>query len=460
MPLVLGAAACGAASLALPWLDPPKPHAVEAARGTLRGLGALDASHALTEVGDTLFGLPLDPAPGRLLVEARAAGADALADAIDLVAALSVRRPLFSSRRPSDEADDLRKPLRWPGNAIDGLDPEGASGCDATALVRALREGEPRRHLLDASALREARAAAEQLRRAFGLEGSRPPFDRRGLADRLLAAWPGVAHVARRRKREVAWSNGGTELQLSQHSAVHEEGPDAVLVLDVRAVARHRLEQQLWCSAAMPVPLSWLQQAGLGRDRLVGCAVERGAAVARLERVYAGKVLDQRSEVPEGEVAREAIATLFLRGSVFDVAEARRRSEALALWARLDDEPLPPSLEEWVAHRLRELSVDSGADLALLDADDLLPEALSSWDQERLDRDFPRELDIGDATYRVEYHPERTLMELHKTSGAAQGPPAAALRAQGAGLAHRRDRQEGSSNAPTSLSDVRTDAAP
>ncbi|MEN0060574.1 MAG: helicase-related protein [Myxococcota bacterium] len=425
VPLVLGAAACGAPKLDLPWLDPPKDHAIEAARATLRGLGALDEDQGLTEVGATLFGLPLDPAPGRLLVEAKAAGPKALADAIDLVAALSVRRPLFGPQRPRDPDDDLRRPIPWPGHDLSGLELDGASGCDATALVRAVREGEPRRHELDGLALQEARTAANRLREAFGLKEPRPAFDRPGLARRLLVAWPGVAHVARRRKREVAWSNGGTELRLAKRSAVDESEPDAVLVLDVRAVARHRLEQQLWCSAAMPVPLAWLRAAGLGRDRLAGCSVQKGQAVANLERVYAGKVLDRTTSVPEGAVARQAVAELFVRGTIFNVREARRRVEARALWARLNDEALPPPLEDWVAAKLEDLGVESGADLVLLSEDDLLPDALPAWEQERLDKDFPRELDIGDAKYTIEYHPARMLMELHKTSGKRKALPPA-----------------------------------
>ena len=422
VPLVLAAAACRSADLDLPWLDPPKDHAVEAARNTLHGLGALDDTHQLTDVGAALFGLPLDPAPARLLVAARAKGPDALADAIDLVAALSLRRPLFRGR-PNDPEDDLKRPNPWPPHRLEGLDPEEDGGCDAVALVRAVREGEPRRHQLDHAALKEARQAARRLRQAMEVPEGEPYFDRRRLADLLLEVWPGVAHVARRRKRHVAFSNGGTELSLSRQSAVDEEKVDAVLVLDVRAVARHRLEQQLWCTAAMPVPLAWLREAGLGRDRLAGVTLEAGEAVAQLERVYAGRVLDRRTDEPTGALAREAVKTLFLRGSLFDVATARDRHEARSLWAKLHDEPLPPPLEAWVEAQLASLGVESGADVVLLSAEDLLPEALAEADRAKLDRNFPRQLDLGDAKYRIDYHPARQLMELHKVSGKRKSLP-------------------------------------
>ncbi|HHO52442.1 MAG TPA: ATP-dependent RNA helicase [Deltaproteobacteria bacterium] len=417
VPLVLGAAACGAPGLELPWLDPPRDHAIEAARSILRGLGALGSDHRLTEVGEELFGLPLDPALGRLLVEGRGRGPGALADALDLVAALSISRPLFERARPTDEGDDLRGPRPWPGVHLEGLDPDGTSGCDATALVRAIREGEPRRHHLDPHALREARQVAGRLRSALGLTGAPGPFDRRRLAQLLLDAWPGVAHVQRHRRRRVGWSNGGTELQLVTGSAVDPETTEAILVLDVRAVARHRLEQQRLCTAAMPVPLAWLQHAGLGRDRLAGSTLRSGAAVAVIERIYAGRVLQRREEIPTGALAREAIRELFLQGRIFDLELARDRLEAQTLWARLHDTPLPPELPAWIDARLEALGLEDGADLALLDADDLLPDDLPAWDRERLDRDFPRSLDLGDAVYAIHYHPARRLLVLEKTSG-------------------------------------------
>lgn len=69
-PLLL-AAACGARVEALPFLDPPKAHAVDDARTDLRALGALGAGDELTEVGSELFSLPLDPALARLVSVAR-----------------------------------------------------------------------------------------------------------------------------------------------------------------------------------------------------------------------------------------------------------------------------------------------------------------------------------------------------------------------------------------------------
>ena len=91
--------------------------------------------------------------------------------------------------------------------------------------------------------------------------------------------------------------------------------------------------------------------------------------------------------MPTGEVARQAIAQLFLRGSIFrggTLATTRERLAMRTLAAQLAkrghqagvawDEP-PPTLEQWVAKRLCELGVESGDDLAMLSAADLtMPE--------------------------------------------------------------------------------------
>ncbi len=439
VPLVLAAAACGAAVETLPFLDPPRPHAMETARRQLEALGALDAGGRISERGGELFGLPLDAPLGRLLVEARARHDEApglLEEVIDLVSVLAVGRPLLTGplRGEDDEEDD-----------------SPAAGCDAVTLIRALRRRPRGRDPRHPSVLREARSIRTRLRRAYGLAPRAPSaggeaIDRRRLAMTVLAADPRCAHVARRHGRRLAWSNGGTELELSRQSAVHRaEDTAAIAVLETRALGLGGRDTRILVTCAMPLPPAWLAAAGLGRDRLGQLVVEGSKqaperVVARIERVYARQVLAVREEVPQGRLARQAVADLFLRGSFHpDALKAtRERLEAAALARKLAshshgswEEELKalypqgvPSPEEWVAARLEALGVESGDDLALLSAADLLAPDLPPAIRSGLDREFPRTLNVLGVVYEVDYDPGRRELTLRKRSGSRNEPPA------------------------------------
>ncbi len=80
-----------------PFLDPPPRKAIADGYALLRELGAVDAGHALTEVGRQLSRLPVDPRIGRMLLAARAL--DCLREVALIAAALSAQDP---RERPMD----------------------------------------------------------------------------------------------------------------------------------------------------------------------------------------------------------------------------------------------------------------------------------------------------------------------------------------------------------------------
>lgn len=400
VPLVLAAAACAAEDL--PFYDPPKDYALTAARDELVALGALDATGALTERGARLFAMPTDAWLGRLLAECHSRGLGSLGAA--LCASLDTRRRLFRDR-PEDPADDLR-----------------ASGCDATAGIRAVQEGESR-HNLDRFALKEAREAESRFLQLLDTPRDHQPIDRRALADALLAAWPTCAHIPRRRKGRVAWSNGGTELSLGRDSAVDEDKAEALLVLDSRAIGQGR-DRRLLITAAMPVPLKWLAAAGLGTERTAGVSAQRGRVLTSTERVYAGKVLSSDEGTPVGELAREAIAQLILRGSLRRGLKDKlaERHALLGLAEALDGRRLPP-LDAWFRARLDDSGLEHPSELSLLEDEDLLPPLPEPATRERIEREFPFRLSIGDATYTISYDARRKQATLHQVGGLRKEPP-------------------------------------
>jgi ATP-dependent helicase HrpB len=423
VPLVIAAAAWKKRAEELPLLDAPKPYALEAARTDLEAWGALDPSGLLTDAGRSLFALPLDPKLARLLLEARRI--DCVDDAIDLVAALAVGRPMFlPGPPPQDPHDDLR-----------------LAGCDVTALVRAVRIGRPDAHRISSFAVAEARRLRARLRRVHGLSeassrGREPDadVDREALTRAAIGADARVVHVLRARGRDRFFSNGGTELELARDSAVQNvKDVEALVVFETHALGSGR-DTRVLVTCATVVSLAAMARAGLGRDRLGAVRLESGRVLASVERVYAKRVLAARDEVPQGEVARAAIAQLFLRGSLFrgTLKTTQARLALTALAAKLATRghpagvasPTPvPAPADWVLARLAELGVESGDDLALLSAGDLVPPELPYESLSLLEREFPMRVSVGDATYEAEYDIDRSQVLLRMIEGSRRDPP-------------------------------------
>jgi hypothetical protein len=201
------------------------------------------------------------------------------------------------------------------------------------------------------------------------------------------------------------------------------------VALDSRGLGRDERQREIMITAAMPLTRRQLLAAGRGRDRLQRADRVKGVVVCTVERVYAGKVLGTREEVPTGELAREAIAALFLAGRLFrgGIARARDRWDARALHARLNRLPSPGTLEDWLTLQIAELGVESGDDVALLSVDDLLPADLPAAERARLDKRFPRTVDIGDLRFAVRYELGRRRVVLVKKRGPRNALPSRRL---------------------------------
>ena len=439
VPLVMASAAWGKRVEDLRLLDPPKPYALEAARADLLAWDALEGDHALSDGGRGLFSLPVAPEHARLLLAAKREGCGA--DMLDLVAALSTGRPMFTFERED----------------VGGPDDLSVSGCDATALITAMRAERPRDHGISGFALSEAKSARSRLLRIEGLgapssEASQR-IDREGLIRAAIAADPRLVYVARPKGRETFFSNGGTEIELSRESAVRRlKNVEALLVLATRAFGAGR-DQRILVTCGMAIPLSVVARAGLGTERLAGVSVEGKRVVSSIERVYANKVIAVREDVPTGALAREAFVTLLLRGSLFKEAIRHARSAFArgALGAKLEREKggasgatreagatkrdaAASTFEAWIEERIAELGIESGDDLPMLSASDFAVPELPYELRERLERDFPAEVSVGDATYRADYDLDRSEVVLEMIKGSRKEPPPIAYLPKFAGL--------------------------
>ncbi|MCP4604132.1 MAG: ATP-dependent RNA helicase [Proteobacteria bacterium] len=423
-PLILGAAACNAQISDISFLDPPKEYALVSALEDLTLLGAVDSNGQITERGRILFGLPLDASLGNFLVEAEKQ--TCLEDAIDLVSALFVGRPMFIGDRRPTQDDDLR-----------------LAGCDASALISAVRRGDPKRHRLSRYVLDEARSMRRRLRTAWSLrpvKGSEKPVRRDKLARAALRADPRSAYVARRRRGRLFFGNGSQELELARESAVNEDKVEAIAVLGSMAVGLNYRNQRIYATCAMPLRFKELVREGFGEDRIKHVGKEGSTVIAKIERVYAGQVIDSREEVPVGALARQAIEDLFLGGRLFpkSLEATRDRLAAVELLFRLKDSGYTEAdldagpwhdtkgvvpVETWVQDRLFTLGVTSGEDLTLLSDTDLLAPDLPQHTRGWLDREFPRSLKLGDAEYRISYDFRKKEATLVMVAGRRKDPP-------------------------------------
>ncbi|MBI5385887.1 MAG: ATP-dependent RNA helicase HrpA [Verrucomicrobia bacterium] len=86
-----------------PFIDPPSPAAISSAYELLQELGALDEQRVLTPLGRDLARLPVDPAIGRMILEAHRE--DALADVLVIAAGLSIQDPRERPLEKRETAD-------------------------------------------------------------------------------------------------------------------------------------------------------------------------------------------------------------------------------------------------------------------------------------------------------------------------------------------------------------------
>ncbi|MEM7201361.1 MAG: helicase-related protein [Planctomycetota bacterium] len=387
------------------WVTPPPEFAVERAMQRLAALAAVDAK-GLTQRGRELARLPVAADEAALLV-----GAPSSIDATlcDLVALLQARGSLLRDLRDlpgvaRDAAQEAREEL------LRGVADE------VTMNLILLRDGDARRHHLSGRRLDEAHAIAGQLRELIAAKGR----SIEGLADYILKRLPAAGFVKRPRTnkkhgRSTPWANGTIEVQVFPFEPVDPETEppktNAAVILETE-----------WLSAArgvlgigrmvLPAAPSALTAAGLGETKLTDITLGRSSRggtriVARREVQLAGVTLASDNAELRGADLHRAVATFVFENRLFKGAGDALR-DALHGWAVLahwDGDPLteygpapqsPPDDEEaWLAARLATLGVECAADLALLNASDLLPDlaavtGVPGWAAEPLLKDFPR----------------------------------------------------------------------
>ncbi|WP_245584012.1 ATP-dependent helicase HrpB [Rubritepida flocculans] len=326
--LALDCAAWGADPATLPFLDPPPPGALAAARALLRDLDALDEAGRITAMGQRMARLGAHPRLARMMAAAENEGEAALA--ADLAALLEERDPL---RRASARGAQTREPPADITLRLDALHGHG-------------------REEADPQALRAIRRTAALHRRRLGVHGNTAP---EGDAGALLAAgFPDRIALKRGAMDGAFRMASGQGARLSVADPLAKSPLLAVADLELRGTeARIRM--------AAPISRAALEARFPGRFRTVeGAAFDaRAGAVLARRRLMFGPLVLEETPLPQADPA--VIAVALARAAAergfrdLDWSESARQLRArIARMRALEGEPWPDVSDAALAARAEE----------------------------------------------------------------------------------------------------------
>ncbi|MFP1677402.1 helicase-related protein [Alloalcanivorax sp. C16-2] len=411
--LVLAAACAGSPATALDFPDPLPAHTLERARQQLHRLGALDDHDLATERGRALFALPVDTFFAHLIVAMPDATAQGFM--VDLAAALSARqRPLTL---PRDE-DGRRALADWEPRP-----------CDATTLVRAVRQAPPESLKPNRAARDEARQLATRMRALLDLPALPASLDEDvpAILAAAIAANPRAVFLRREKeRRRDAMGNGGEEVRVGEDSRFPEDA-EAALVLDSHSLPGKGTRQTLTLATCLaPVPVLELVTQGLAQPETGDVEWHGGEPVVTRHWCYAGRRIHTDTTRPEGAAARQVLAHLILDGECLAPAGERLMDDldAWRLYLALGhDQGEAPEPAPWLEQRLAEMGVESLDDRALLEPEDLCFPGIPDWERERFDEKYPRFVTLSDLNMRVHYQIAQRRVELEHQSGNRKAAP-------------------------------------
>lgn len=364
-PLLLALARWGATDPAsLPWLDPPPAAAVSAARERLAKLGALDGQGRITEWGQRIAALPMEPWQAAMLLQGVGHGAAPEAARLAL---------LLQERALGGKGDDLAQRLaRWD-----------ADRSPRAEAARKLAEGWAKRAEMlvespQGQGLRAAREGGSGPSAIPAFAGTRPP-----LGIFLALALPD--NLARRRDATgESWLSAG-----GRGYALHPASPLAaaewLAIGDAQGQAKGAR-----ITAALPLTRGEVEQWLADRIERRSTLRWTGERVeARLDRRIGAIVL---ASGPDPDPDPRAVEDILVGKAVENLGKlippallARARYAGIAA---LDPERLAADAAEWLApllHGRRDLEIPRPA---LTDA---LLNRLSWNERQRLDDLAPRE---------------------------------------------------------------------
>jgi ATP-dependent helicase HrpB len=409
--LVLMAAACGRTVAELTFPEALPQSALDQAQSRLAAMQAVDSSGQITKHGQAFVRLPVDPLLAHLIMAMPDMATQAMM--VDLAAALSAQGRILPGLPPAQDREVLKK-----------FAPEE---CDATTLIRCLRNDPPARLKVSPGPLREARAIADQLRDLcqLPLRSEHDELPRQEFLLTVILTAPELLFV-RRVKRHQAMGNETMEIQIGNQSRMPEKQA-AALVFDLHSVPGKGTSQTINIGTCLaPVEMDLISEIRVGTPSMPTPILDGEKIYLEQAWSLAGRVVRSERRKPRGDELCRAVSRLILDNHLL-VPAGEQITKDVQSWNLAVQMGLYQGkrvdAERWLTTRLQELGLDESDDLELLEPEDLHFEGIPDWDREGFERTYPRRLQLENMDVQVEYFPDIQEILLTKTGGIRKVPP-------------------------------------
>ena len=320
-----------------PFLDPPSPAAIKDAFGILKELGAIDDHRRLTAVGRMMARLPLDPRLARMLIEARTQGA--LAEAVVLVAALSIQDPRERPLDQEQQADQAQARFRDPRSDFvtllriwqafhqrpvdtEAAEPQteaaepGVPAANSPPPTRGQMRKFCRDHFLSYRRMREWQDIHDEiwdiLEDFEGFARNREPAAYEALHRALLSGY--LSHIARKKEKNIYLGTKDRQLMLFPGSGLFNRGGAWLMAAEQVQTTR------LFARTAATIEPEWIEDLGKHLCRSVYFEPHwektRGQVVAYERVILYGLTLVDRRKVSYSRVKPDEARDIFIRSGL------------------------------------------------------------------------------------------------------------------------------------------------
>ncbi|MEZ8142517.1 DEAD/DEAH box helicase [Enterovibrio norvegicus FF-162] len=407
------AAACSGFTLdQLVFLSPLPDKSLLSARTRLIAMGAIDNNGVVTEHGKLLYPLPIDSLFAHLISGMTSRpNKEAMCD----LAAILQTPVTVWKRRPGEMA--LENYKAWNTHA-----------CDVVTSIAVLRGEQSEDIDVDLLARDEARRLSASLREAMVLPqwDAASRFQRENFLRNVIDIAPELAFV-RREKRQQAFGNGDSEVVLSRDSDFPAE-PQAALVFDQFHLAGRGAKQTTSYATCMaPLPFLWLTHADLGELEIAEQIEKAGKVFDVVQRVYAGRIIEQCEREAEGASLLLAIAKQILDGELMN-GVGEHLSHQITYWnlfqTLVAEKPQPAvDVLVWLEQTLSDLGVETVDDMDLIDPSDIQFDGIPSWEFDDFVRTYPLQVTLAELKLDVEYSRSKRMVVVHYVKGNRKDGP-------------------------------------